>query len=100
MKPLAIVLGFSLLSAGTSFATEIDSCTTFTDEPPDIRENLLCVLEAQHAEEMGVPPSPPGEQTVMQLDELYELGWKLNSMQRFRGANKAYFYRVYIERDN
>ena len=98
MKFLFVVFGFMMMSATAAMADEIDSCTTFVDQPPGINDHLLCVGEARHSREMGLPASP--DQTVLSLIELYEIGWSLHSMQRFEDDNNTYLYRVYIVREN
>ncbi len=91
------ILGVCLFSAASALAGEIDSCTTFVDEPPGTEAQLLCDKEKQHAAELGLPVG--NEQTVLTLNDLAALGWTLHSLQRFRTANGAYAYRVYLVRE-
>ncbi len=96
MKKLMFFLGAGVISASAAQASEIDTCTTFTDEPPSAADQLLCAKEKQHAEALGLPASD--DATVLSLNDLYELGWSLHSLQRFENANDAYVYRVYMVR--
>jgi len=97
MRKIFMCLGGVIISASAAQAAEIDACTTFADIPPGPNNQLLCEKEKQHSEELGLPPTD--EQTVLTLDNLYEIKWSLHSMQRFKNSHDAYVYRVYIERE-
>ena len=98
MKKLCAIVGLSVFGIGAAQAGELDTCTTFVDEPPGVNDQLLCDKEKQHVAEMGLPASD--DQMVFTLNDLYELGWSLLSVQRFRNTNGDYSYRVYIVREN
>lgn len=97
MNNLWAIVGLSVFGISAAQAGELDTCTTFVDEPPGVNDQLLCDKEKQHVAEMGLPAS--GDQTVFTLDDLYDLGWSLLSVQRFRNTDGDYAYRVYIVRD-
>ena len=98
MKNLIVLFGAVFFFASAAWAEEIDTCTTFEDEPPNVDINMLCSKEAQHSAEMGLPEA--NERTVLSLDDLYELGWSLRLLHRFQNADGNYVYRVYLVRDN
>ncbi len=97
MRKFLILLGLGIITSSVAQANQIDTCTTFADEPPGVRDQLLCAKEEQHAQELGLPAL--NEQTVLSLNDLYDLGWSLLTVQRFKNASENYVYRVYIVRE-
>ena len=73
MKNIIVSLGAALFFAGAAWAAEIDTCTTFEDEPPNVDSQLLCSKESQHSAEIGLPES--NDQLALSLNDLHELGW-------------------------